>query len=201
MRKGMLASAALAVLALGTMFSGPAASASEQQIAPKVVSSTITISQIATRGPAGQNDQYIELHNISAQPVSLSNWSVKACLAGTQVVTELTFPAGTMLQPQGQISSYLLLVNPTGYSRAVGEDADFFITIPDSGGVMLANQFGSKIDSVGFSSNACASRTPAVPQNANLDQASLRVQNTGVNQQDFVLYGPSTFQRNQSSVG
>ena len=43
----------------------------------------VVISEFRTRGPAGGNDEFVELRNRSASPVEISGWRLQGCAAGT----------------------------------------------------------------------------------------------------------------------
>lgn len=58
----------VAVLAAGALMALPAA-------AP-AASTTIVISELRTRGPAGGNDEFVELRNISNAAVPVGGWAL-----------------------------------------------------------------------------------------------------------------------------
>jgi len=198
MRMKMVVSGVLAFLTLSTGFGivgGTAHAAAQPHV---VIPTDVTISQVAVRGPSGPADEFIELHNQTTAPKDVSGWIVEACTSRNQIMSLLTIPDGTVLQPQSQQGEFLLLANALGYSRDTTPDLLFTTDIPLNGGIKLVDVANVTHDSVGFSvNNACTSGSPTVVQRLNEDQALLRVATTGFNSVDFRLYGPPTFQRNQ----
>src|SRR5688572_15920190 len=64
----------------------------------------IVISEFRTRGPAGGNDEFIELRNRSSQPVDISGWRLQGCASGSgaastraAVGTEVRLAAGSVV--------------------------------------------------------------------------------------------------------
>jgi len=45
--------------------------------------SGVVISGFQTRGPAGGNDEYVEIRNATAANVDISGWKLQGCAAGT----------------------------------------------------------------------------------------------------------------------
>ena len=66
-RSTLAVATALALgLAAATPFLVPAAL--------RASSSSVVISEFRTRGPAGGNDEFVEIYNLSAAPVDISGW-------------------------------------------------------------------------------------------------------------------------------
>src|SRR5436190_9671175 len=107
MRRSLLASALIAGLLV------PAAAAS--------ASTDIVISEFRARGPAGGNDEYVEIRNKSAAPVAIGGLQLQGCASGTGTIgNRATVPAGVTLAA-GQ--AYLFVNNAAGgYSGAVAGD-------------------------------------------------------------------------------
>lgn len=64
----------MALAALVLAFVPPlSAVADEHPLAPVVVN------EMATRGPAGGTDNFVELRNVSDQPVDISGWRIPRC--------------------------------------------------------------------------------------------------------------------------
>lgn len=107
--RGLIASAALL-----------SASAAFAQVASGVV-----ISQFAVRGPAGGNDEFVELFNATSAPIAIGGWTLQGCANGTPGAASIraTVPAGTTLAA-GQ---YYLFANTaaSGYSLGVTPDATY----------------------------------------------------------------------------
>ena len=130
-----------AVLATGALLALPAA-------AP-AASTTIVISELRTRGPAGGNDEFVELRNISSAPVVVSGWKLRGCAADSpgNPSTRATVPDGTTIPAGG---SYLFTNdNASGpYSGTVPGDTTYGTGISDAGGVQIANAADVRIDGV-----------------------------------------------------
>lgn len=75
------------------------------------------IYELRTRGPAGGNDEFVELVNTSNAPVSIGGWTLRGCNSSGAIRTRATIPAGKELAP-GQ---YYLFTNTAsgGYSGTV----------------------------------------------------------------------------------
>src|SRR5688572_9222804 len=86
----------------------------------QVGSTTVVISEFRARGPAGGNDEFIELRNISAAPVAIGGFVLQGCQSGTPGTpsNRATVPAGVTLAPS---QAYLFTnSNATGgYSGTV----------------------------------------------------------------------------------
>ncbi|MGH2968930.1 MAG: Ig-like domain-containing protein [Solirubrobacteraceae bacterium] len=130
-----------AVLAAGALLALPAA-------AP-AASTTIVISELRTRGPAGGNDEFVELRNISGASVDVSGWLLQGCAATApgNPSNRATLPASTTIPAGG---SYLLTnSNASGpYSGTVPGDQTYGTGISDDGGVRIANAAGVAVDGV-----------------------------------------------------
>src|SRR5918994_6255752 len=84
--------------------------------AAPAASTTIVISELRTRGPAGGNDEFVELRNISSASVPVDGWALQGCAGGTGVPSNRALiPAGTEIPAGG---SYLF-TNSLGYSGSV----------------------------------------------------------------------------------
>src|SRR5688500_1460347 len=84
-------------------------------------SAQVVISEFRTRGPAGGNDEFVELRNTSAAPVTIGGWTLQGCADGSgNPSSRATVTAGVTLAV-GQ--SYLLTNNAaSGYSGSVPGD-------------------------------------------------------------------------------
>ena len=67
----------------------------------------LTISNFRVRGPAGGNDEFVELHNGSGAPLAVGGYALLASNASGTTGTRATLPAGTTIAP----GCYLLLTN------------------------------------------------------------------------------------------
>src|SRR5215207_10645132 len=88
-------------------------------------SAQVVISEFRTRGPAGGNDEFVELRNASSAPVDISGWRLQGCASGTpgNPGDRATVPADVTLAA-GQ--SYLF-ANTTvpGYSGTTAPDRTY----------------------------------------------------------------------------
>ena len=113
-------------------------------IAPAVASSNgVVISELRFRGPAGGNDEFVELLNTASNPVDGTGWTLRGCNSSGTIGTRATVPAGTELDP-GQ--HYLFTNNASGgYSGTVPGDANYGTGVTDTGGVRLVAADGSTV--------------------------------------------------------
>jgi len=128
------------------------------------------VSQFRTRGPAGGNDEFIELFNAGSVAVDIGGWQVWGSSATGTTSKRATIPAGTVLAPR----TFYLLVNSgaNGYSGTVAGDLTYSTGISDTGGLALLNAQGAVVDAVGMSSgSAYAEGTALGPMTVNQDQA------------------------------
>src|SRR5215467_9576178 len=88
--------------------------------ATSVQAADLSISQFRVRGPAGGNDEFVELFNGSATALDLSGYKLNGSNASGTTGTRLTFPAGSSIAA----GCYALLVNTasSGYSGSVTGD-------------------------------------------------------------------------------
>lgn len=158
----------------------------------------LTISNFRVRGPAGGNDEFIELHNGSGAPLAVGGYALLASNASGTTGTRATLPAGTTIAP----GCYLLLTNggSSGYSGAVAGDVSYSTGVTDTGGLAIADAGGQVIDQVGLSSGsaygegtrlASLGSTNADRSYARIRDAAGNVQDTGDNAADFALQAPS----------
>jgi uncharacterized repeat protein (TIGR01451 family) len=126
----------------------------------------ILISEFRLRGPAGANDEYIEIYNNSATPhsVQATDDSGGYAVAASDGVIRCTIPNGTLLPARG----HFLCVNEAGYSLGLypaGElstaegDLSYTTDIPDNAGIAIFRTsdtknftLGNRLDAVGSTS-------------------------------------------------
>ena len=159
--------------------------------AAPAVSTTIVISELRTRGPAGGNDEFVELRNISNAPIDVGGWKLRGCAAdspGTPM-TRATIPANTTIPAGG---SYLFTNSAAaGYSGSVPGDTTYATGISDDGGVQIANPADVKIDGVASQDagqDQCREGTGLDFPGANVDNGFERIggtQDTDDNVTDF----------------
>jgi hypothetical protein len=163
----------------------------------------VLISEFRTSGPAGANDEFVELYNntYSSITVGAADGSAGWSVAASDGVTRFIVPNGTVIPGRG----HFLGVNntpATGYSLPVAADTTYLTGISDNAGIALfttsnpANYaVGTRLDMVGSSSETdTLYRTASgyAPLSAfNLegsfhrDQSSGLPSNTGSNLTDF----------------
>lgn len=157
------------------------------------------ISQFRVRGPAGGNDEFVELVNTSSSALDVSGYGLSAPNASGTTGVRATLSGGTVIQP----GCYLLLTNGAsgGYSGSVSGDVVYKTGVTDTGGLAVLDTSGTIVDQVGLDSgSAYKADTPlASLGSSNVDQGYGRranatglPQNSGDNSADFVVVSPST---------
>jgi hypothetical protein len=130
---------------------------------PEVATSgQLIISEFRFRGPAGANDEFIEIYNNSgADHTVVAAAGTGYGIAASDGITRCTIPNGTLIPNKG----HFLCVNSTGYSLAsypagngttATGDATFTTNIPDNAGIAIFN------NNVGSLSYSLANRLDAV---------------------------------------
>ncbi|QNK00431.1 lamin tail domain-containing protein [Dyella telluris] len=158
----------------------------------------LSISQFRVRGPAGGNDEFVELFNSGTKALDLSGYKFNASNASGTTGTRLTLPSGTSIAS----GCFLLLTNGAsgGYSGNVAGDVKYSTGVTDDGGLAILDANGQLIDQVGLSSgSAYKAGTPlASLGGTNADKGYARSTdasglpvNTGNNQADFVVASPT----------
>jgi predicted extracellular nuclease len=162
------------------------------------LASDLTISNFRVRGPAGGNDEFVELHNGSGTPLEVGGFALLASNASGTTGTRATLPAGTTIAP----GCYLLLTNraSSGYSGTVAGDLTYSTGVTDTGGLAVVDASGQLLDQVGLSSGSAYGEGTRLASlgSSNTDQsyarirdASGNVQDSGDNAADFALQAPS----------
>ena len=166
--------------AMGVLLAGPA----HAQSAPP---NEIVISEFRTRGPAGGNDEFVELRNRSSQPVDISGWQLQGCAAASpgNRSTRTTVAAEVRLAPGG---SYLFGNDATGgYSGIVAPDQTYGTGFTDFSatnfsGIRIVDAGGTVRDGVGSPSSPCREGigllTPSNPPSPNADYSFERLGGT-----------------------
>src|SRR5262245_14947662 len=117
-----------------------------------VVSTNVVISEFRVRGPAGGNDEFIELYNLSSVPVDISGWKIRGSNSAGTVGDRATITTGIIIQP----GCHYLLTNAaaSGYSGTVQGDQTYTTGITDDGGIALTLPDNTIIDQVGMSAGS-----------------------------------------------
>ena len=117
--------------------------------APALTSSNgVVISEFRFRGPAGGNDEYVELMNAGSGPVDISAWALQGCSSTTGAASaRATVPAGVTLQAG---EHYLFTNNnATGpYSGSVTGDRTYATGFTDGAGARIVDASATVIDGV-----------------------------------------------------
>jgi hypothetical protein len=155
----------------------------------------LVISQFRTRGPAGAEDEFVELFNPGNAPVNIGGWQIKKSSdCGQVVVSLLTIPPGVVLL-SGQ--RYLAVSQSSGLATP---DQTFSLSISDGGGLALVQSNGNIVDQVGLCSKTQFHEgMPLLPISGNYNQAYFRRPSSGMrgcvdtnrNSDDFYLLSPS----------
>jgi predicted extracellular nuclease len=164
-----------------------------------VQAADLAINQFRVRGPAGGNDEFVELFNAGPATLDLSSYKLNASNDSGTASTRLTLPSGTTLAP----GCYLLLTNSasSGYSGSAAGDLSYASGVTDTGGLAVLDASGNIVDQVGMSSgSAYKEGTPlASLGTGNTDQGYQRrqtaaglPQDSGDNSADFVKVSPTT---------
>jgi hypothetical protein len=128
----------------------------------------VVISEFRTRGPRGEQDEFVELYNRSNQRLDLSGWTVAVSDGSGATTTLLTIAPGTLLPARG----HLLLANAAGYSGSVAADRHFTGDIADDGGIALRPLRGIPGDEVGMSNGSAFREGPVLaPLRTNANQS------------------------------
>ncbi|HOU53886.1 MAG TPA: lamin tail domain-containing protein [Myxococcota bacterium] len=170
----------------GTVFTGMVLALSAS------ASAKVVISEFRCRGPAGGNDEFVEIYNAGTDPVDVSGWKLLGSNSSGGTSVRATIPAGTTMPPW----TFLLFVNATtgGYSGTVPGDVTYTIGIGDNGGIALADAGGNLMDQVGLSSGSAykegATLTPfsSVNKDQSYERRSIYCgpdQDTDANAADF----------------
>jgi hypothetical protein len=166
-----LGMAALAFLAVQPVTS---TAQSDPGVGPAIFGQPV-INEVATRGPGGPLDQFIEIMNPSRTDfVDISGWLVQVYSSNNVLLQVIIVPEGTVLQPVGAGAPEALVwtLATTAFTGGpVDQPGALVVDIPDNGGVALFNPGGTKIDGVAFSPGVTAAveGTPLSPQPAALD--------------------------------
>ena len=179
MRRSLLTTALIA----GTLLV-PASAAS---------ASDIVISEFRTRGPAGGNDEFVEIRNTSAAPVAIGGLQLQGCASGTgSIGNRATVSAGVTLAP-GQTYLFTNIATPGPYSGTVARDQSYNSGFTDfaasnQAGIRIASASDVTLDQVGSTVSPCREGTGLTTPGTNGDNSFERIgqtQDTDNNVVDF----------------
>ena len=157
------------------LVAGPAAA----QSAPP---GDIVISEFRTRGPAGGNDEFIELRNRSSQPVDISGWRLQGCASGSGAAANRATIGSDVRLPAG--ASYLFANDASGgYSGTVEPDQTYGTGITDfaasnQSGILIVDDEGVIRDGVGSPASPCREGTGFTTPTTNGDNSFERAGGT-----------------------
>jgi len=128
----------------------------------------LIISELRLRGPAGANDEFVEIYNNSDSDVTVNAFDGSAgfAVAASDGVARFTIPNGTVIPARGHYLgvnsvSYTLASYPAGNGTTATGDATFTADIPDNVGVALFNTanplnftLANRLDAAGNASEA-----------------------------------------------
>ncbi len=174
----------------------------------------VLITEFRFNGPAGALDEFVELYNATAQPITVQSfdgspgWMVAARAADEQIIVDaITIPNGTIIPARGH---YLATNSGNGadaysLSGQTAGDMNYTFDLPDATGIALfttanPNNFAAatRLDAVGFTTAdalyregtglAPATLTAADEQYSYVRRATTGLpQDTNDNAQDFAL--------------
>jgi len=129
----------------------------------------LIIDAFRLRGPAGANDEYVQIYNGNASPHTVAAISGTGyAIAASDGVVRCTIPNGTVIPAHGHFlcvnnaaGGYSIGAYPSGNGTATG-DAAFTTDIPDNAGIALFNNntggasftLANRLDAVGTTSEA-----------------------------------------------
>ena len=134
------------------------------KVALPAAAGELVISEFRLRGPAGANDEFVEIYNASgsAHTVATADGSAGYAVAAQDNVVRCTVPNGTVIPARGHFlcansAGYSLASYPAGGATTATPDATYTADIPDNSGVALFNtatpasfSAATRIDAVGF---------------------------------------------------
>ena len=170
-------------------------------------SPNIVISEFRTRGPAGGNDEFIEIWNNSAVALNIGGYTLRGSNNAGTTSQRAAVPAGTTL---GAGCYYLFTNSATGgYSGSVPGNTTYLTGITDDGGIAILNAAAVIVDQVGMSAgSAYKEGTVLSPTLNNLNQSYERKPggssgnslDTDNNSNDFLYHNSSSDPQNSGSL-
>lgn len=122
---------------------------------PRVGRSGVVVAELASMGPGGSADDFVELRNEGAAMADLSGWELYRCTAGGRIrpgTLQLTIPDGTRLEPGER-----WVAGGPGFTGAA--DASYGTSLADvASGVLVRDADGRLVDRVamtGIRDSAC----------------------------------------------
>lgn len=161
-------------------------------IAPEPVGTSVVVNELASRGPNGSDDEFIELRNDSANTVQVGGWRIMRSDRNGATSILYTLPSGRTLGP----GCHYLVAHGGFIFYGPPPDARYEGTYDDDGGVALVMPDGSIVDQVGMSATSAyregASLSPLPHDSDSRRTYSRAGRDTNDNQSDFrVSFGGS----------
>jgi YD repeat-containing protein len=162
-------------------------------------STTVVLSEFRTRGPNGGFDEFIELYNLTDNPIDISGWKIKASNSTGGVTTRVTVNQGTLLPAHGHFLATHSSASGS-YSGTVAGDQTYNSGIPDNGGISIVMPDETVVDRVGMSSGSAFKESRSLdPLAGNTEQSYERKpgggsgssQDTNDNPSDFLIRATS----------
>ena len=162
-------------------------------------SASVVVSEFRVRGPAGGNDEFVELYNATPTAIDIGGYKLMGSNGSGLTTVRATVPAGRAIPAYG----HYLFTNAasSGYSGTVSGDQTYTTGVTDDGGVAIAGPDGAIVDAAGLSAgSAFKEGTPLTSLGStNADRAYERLVggvdgshvDTDRNASDFVLRTPS----------
>lgn len=107
----------------------------------------VAVSEVATHGPAGTRDEFVELKNVGATPQDLSGYKLDFFGNDNQLLARTTFPAETVLQPNEVL--VLAGMDLSSSLENVNHVISILIDIPSRFGLRLSNGDDVEVDRCG----------------------------------------------------
>lgn len=198
----LLSGSALALALLSLPVIAGAASAGQPDEVQPLASATVVVNEISTRGPNGTLDEFIEIRNISNNPVDLTGYTMRVFGPQNALVDTITLPAGIVLSPKGNSGQFLVLTSQN-FSGTIEDETNvvpFLLAgpegIPVNGGVAVVSPTGTRVDGIAFSASVTAAKEgqPALPETQVTEQLAASSSrdivstDTDNNRQDFSLH-------------
>ena len=153
----------------------------------------LVISEFRLRGPAGAEDEYVEVHNATSGAITVTTTDASAgyAIAASDGIVRCIIPNGTVIPARGHYlctnsDGYSLAAHPAGVATNATGDASFTADIPDNVGVALFNtatnanfSLATRLDAVGSAAEANplyreGAGYPAIATTSDLEHAFFR---------------------------
>jgi hypothetical protein len=160
--------------------------------------SPLVISEFRMRGPAGGNDEIIELLNVSSTNINIGGLKLKRSNS-TGTISPIATNPSVILAP----GEHFLLVGPA-YTGTVPPNQIYPIGVTDDGGIAITTSDDLVMDAVGCSTTTFREGSPLISFTVNTNRSYARkqggFQDTDDNASDFVLITPSDPQNHPVSL-